>query len=75
MTAVAWKVEIDPGLCIASGSCPAIAPDLFVLDGPHARAAQDEIAEDERALDAAEVCPAMAITVRDASGRVVGPRP
>nr|WP_275465934.1 ferredoxin [Streptomyces noursei] len=75
MSAVAWKVAVDPALCIASGSCPAIAPDLFVLDGPHARAVQEEIAEDERALDAAEVCPAMAITVQDASGRVIGPRP
>ncbi|MER7986617.1 ferredoxin [Streptomyces noursei] len=75
MSAVAWKVTVDPALCIASGSCPAIAPDLFVLDGPHARAVREEIAEDERALDAAEVCPAMAITVRDASGRVIGPRP
>ncbi|SHN10274.1 ferredoxin [Streptomyces yunnanensis] len=73
MSAVAWKVEIDPGLCIASGSCPAIAPELFALDGPRARALREEIPEDERALDAAEVCPAMAITVRDASGQVIGP--
>ncbi len=75
MSAVTWKVEIDPGLCIASGSCPAIAPDLFVLDGPHARPVREEIPEDERAVDAAELCPAMAITVRDATGQVIGPRP
>ncbi|MEW1655113.1 ferredoxin [Streptomyces sp. NPDC093707] len=75
MSAVAWTVEIDPGLCIASGSCPAIAPELFVLEGAHARAVHEEIAEDERALNAADVCPAMAITVRDGSGEVIGPRP
>ncbi|WP_372503289.1 ferredoxin [Streptomyces rhizoryzae] len=75
MSAVAWTVDIDPALCIASGSCPGVAPDLFVLDGPHARPVREEIAEDERALDAAEVCPAMAITVRDASGQVIAPRP
>ncbi|MFH8629545.1 ferredoxin [Streptomyces lydicus] len=69
-----WKVEIDPQQCIASGSCPAIAPDLFVVDGAHARPLKDVIEEDERALDAADVCPAMAITVRDGE-QVIGPRP
>ncbi|MFH8683425.1 ferredoxin [Streptomyces lydicus] len=69
-----WKVEIDPQQCIASGSCAAIAPDLFVLDGAHARPLNDVIEEDERALDAADVCPAAAITVRDGD-KVVGPRP
>ncbi|MFE3548532.1 ferredoxin [Streptomyces kronopolitis] len=69
-----WNVEIDPRQCIASGSCAAVAPDLFVLDGSHARPRQERIEEDERALDAAEVCPALAITLRDGA-EVVGPRP
>ncbi|MFD8546520.1 ferredoxin [Streptomyces sp. NPDC059649] len=69
-----WEIEIDPQLCMASGSCAAIAPDLFTLDGTHARPRHDRIEADERALDAADVCPAMAITVR-AAGEVVGPRP
>ncbi|WP_411136409.1 ferredoxin [Streptomyces sp. C10] len=69
-----WEVEIDPQQCIASGSCAAIAPDLFVVDGAHARPLRDRIEEDERALDAADVCPAMAITVRDGA-RLLGPRP
>lgn len=69
-----WEIEIDPRLCMASGSCAAIAPDLFTLDGAHARPLHDRIEADERALDAADVCPAMAITVR-AAGEVVGPRP
>ena len=69
-----WRVEIDAQQCLASGSCAAIAPDLFVLDGTHARPRSDLIEEDERALDAADVCPAMAITVREGE-RVIGPRP
>ncbi|MGW7022884.1 ferredoxin [Streptomyces decoyicus] len=69
-----WKVEIDPQQCMASGSCAAIAPDLFVLDGEHARPLKERIDEDERALDAADVCPAVAITIRDGA-EVVGPRP
>ncbi|QIK10331.1 ferredoxin [Streptomyces sp. ID38640] len=69
-----WEVEIDPRQCIASGSCAAIAPDLFVVDGAHARPLKDRIEEDERALDAADVCPAMAITVRNGA-KVLGPRP
>ncbi|MEU5208518.1 ferredoxin [Streptomyces sp. NPDC020742] len=69
-----WRVEIDPHQCMASGSCAAIAGDLFVVDGAHARPLHDRIEEDERALDAADVCPAMALTVRDGE-RVIGPRP
>ncbi|WP_328741635.1 ferredoxin [Streptomyces caniferus] len=69
-----WQVEIDPRQCMASGSCAAVAPDLFALDGEHARPLTERIDEDERALDAADVCPAGAITVRDGE-KVVGPRP
>lgn len=69
-----WKLEIDPHQCMASGSCAAIAPDLFRLDGAHARPLEERIEQDERALDAADVCPASAITVREGE-RVVGPRP
>ncbi|GES30098.1 ferredoxin [Streptomyces angustmyceticus] len=69
-----WHVEIDPLQCMASGSCAAVAPDLFTLDGTHARPLRELIDEDERALDAADVCPAVAITVRDGE-KVIGPRP
>ncbi|WP_373299806.1 ferredoxin [Streptomyces albospinus] len=75
VSTVAWKAEIDPQLCIASGACAGVAPELFVLDGAHSRPVRTDIAEDERALDAADVCPAMAITVQDGEGRVIGPRP
>lgn len=70
-----WKVAVDPQQCMASGMCAGIAPDLFVLDGAeHSRPVRTEIEADERALDAADVCPAMAITVHD-GGTEIGPRP
>ncbi|WP_030024006.1 ferredoxin [Streptomyces monomycini] len=69
-----WKVAIDGSQCMASGMCAGIAPDVFVLDGTHARPLKEEIAENEDALDAADSCPAMAILIRDGD-TVVGPRP
>ena len=54
--------------------CAGIAPDLFALDEEHARPLADEIPEEERVLDAADSCPAAAITVRDGA-TTVGPRP
>ncbi|MFV2120275.1 ferredoxin [Streptomyces sp. Act-28] len=69
-----WTIGIDPDLCMGSGMCAALAPDLFRLEGAHAEPVREEIAEDERALDAADSCPALAIVVRDGP-RTVGPRP
>ncbi|MFF8830913.1 ferredoxin [Streptomyces sp. NPDC015131] len=74
MSGVSWTTEVDPGLCMASGMCAALAPDLYRLDGEHAEPVNKEIEEDDRALDAADSCPALAIVVRE-GGRVVGPRP
>ncbi|MFJ6752713.1 MULTISPECIES: ferredoxin [unclassified Streptomyces] len=69
-----WKVAVDPHQCMASGMCAGIAPDLFTLDGERSHPVNPDIEEDERALDAADVCPAGAITVHD-GGTEIGPRP
>ncbi|WP_023591363.1 ferredoxin [Streptomyces thermolilacinus] len=74
MTAVDWTVEVDPGLCMGSGMCAALAPELFRLEGTYAEPVRARIPQDERALDAADSCPALAITVRDGT-RTLGPRP
>ncbi|CCB78317.1 Cytochrome P450 [Streptantibioticus cattleyicolor NRRL 8057 = DSM 46488] len=71
---VAWRVEVDEHRCIASGMCAGLAPELFELDGAHARVLRGRIEPDETALDAADSCPMSAITVRDGDS-VVGPRP
>lgn len=69
-----WKAEIDGGRCMASGMCAGIAPDLFALGAEHAEPLSDEVPEEERVLDAADSCPAQAITIRDGA-TTVGPRP
>ncbi|MFJ8750261.1 ferredoxin [Streptomyces sp. NPDC102441] len=75
MTAVAWTTEVDRELCMGSGMCVGMASDLYALDDEdRARPVQERIAPDERALDAADSCPASAILVRD-GGRPIGPRP
>ncbi|ARF59066.1 cytochrome [Streptomyces gilvosporeus] len=70
-----WRAEIDPKRCMASGMCATIAPELFALGERVSRPVAEEIAADERALDAADCCPALAITVYDEGGDVIGPRP
>ncbi|MCC5474627.1 ferredoxin [Streptomyces barringtoniae] len=70
-----WYLHVASGRCIGSGMCAAAAPDLFTLDGEHARPVNERIPEDDdRALEAADICPMLAITVRDAEGREIGPR-
>lgn len=73
MTEVTWQVRVDRTVCLGSGMCAALAPDLFELDD-FARPVQPEIEPDEVALDAADQCPAQAIEVLD-NGVVIGPRP
>ncbi|SEF37283.1 ferredoxin [Amycolatopsis pretoriensis] len=69
-----WHVEVDEHTCIGSGMCAALKPEVFVLEGAFAQAVAPEVAADETVLDAADSCPAMAITVTD-GGREIGPRP
>jgi ferredoxin len=69
-----WHIEVDAQTCIGSGMCAALAPQWFALEGDHARALVSAVEPDEILLDAADSCPAMAITVTD-GGVEIGPRP
>ncbi|MTE17807.1 ferredoxin [Streptomyces sp. TRM43335] len=69
-----WRVEVDRRVCIGSGMCAALAPDLFVLEGAAAEVVRPETGPEERVLDAADSCPVLAIRVSGPEG-VVGPRP
>ncbi len=73
--AVSWKVAVDPETCMASGVCVAARPDLFRLDTESAAMITPNAEPDEDLLDLADTCPAMAITVVDADGVEIGPRP
>ncbi len=68
-----WRVTVDRGRCMGSGICTALAASSFVLDEERSRPLSGETAPDETVLDAADSCPAGAITVTE-SGRVIGPR-
>ncbi|MFG2616885.1 ferredoxin [Streptomyces sp. NPDC048507] len=74
MSAVNWTVRVDAGLCMGSGICAGTAPDVFVLEDDHARPRAERVAARERILEAADMCPAQAITVLDGA-TVIGPRP
>ncbi|MPZ82454.1 MAG: ferredoxin [Actinophytocola sp.] len=69
-----WHLEVDEQTCMASGMCAGLAPELFTLDDDHARPLAPDIEPDELALDAADSCPTVAITVTD-GGKEIGPRP
>ncbi|MEU5427000.1 ferredoxin [Streptomyces olivoreticuli] len=69
-----WRVSVDRELCLGSGICAALAPELFELAEERSRVRGDEAAPDETLLDAADSCPAQAISVTDGT-RILGPRP
>ncbi|MBO0654342.1 ferredoxin [Streptomyces triculaminicus] len=70
---MAWRVAVDRSRCMGSGICTALAPSAFALDGERSRPLSEETAPDEALLDAADSCPAGAVTVTE-DGRVLGPR-
>lgn len=57
---------------MASGLCVANAPEYFVLDDMTARATAEEVEPDEAVLDAAESCPALAISVTENGRDLLG---
>ncbi|MFD8146783.1 ferredoxin [Streptomyces sp. NPDC059708] len=74
MSGVTWTVRVDAGLCLGSGICAGTAPEVFVLEEDRARPLAERVAARERILEAADMCPAQAITVHDGTS-VIGPRP
>ena len=66
-----YLATIDAGACAAHGDCEAIAPEIFAIDDI---AVVVGTGPDELMLEAARVCPSVAIVVTDAdSGRQVYP--
>jgi ferredoxin len=62
-----WLVSVDHNMCAGSGTCTGIAPKRFRMGAGSQSEPIDELIEpDDDVLDAAESCPAAAITVRDA---------
>jgi ferredoxin len=71
-------VRIDRGLCIASGNCMKLAPEVFEFDVERVCSFRDKATEGpsidrERLLEACRVCPVDALLVFDAQGRRIVP--
>ena len=68
-----WKITVNRDACLGSGLCAGTAPRHFRLDDGRSRAIREDIEPDDIVLDAADTCPAEAITVDDAAGHRVAP--
>jgi ferredoxin len=70
---VTWHLAVHGETCIASGMCAALATEYFELGADHSRPLADDVEPKEVLLDAADSCPALAITVTEGN-KVIGPR-
>lgn len=70
-----WKLTVDSARCIGSGMCTGTAPEHFELIDGVSTPVDEQVGPDESIIDAAELCPVQAITVRDADHRLVAPEP
>ncbi|MBB5874104.1 ferredoxin [Allocatelliglobosispora scoriae] len=60
-----WRVRVNTGACIGSGSCVGIAPRHLFMDSYVALPLRELVEPDEDLLAAADSCPAEAINVID----------
>jgi ferredoxin len=74
MVGMTWQLKVDEKMCMTTGMCAGLAPELFDLGNTYAVPLKPEIEPDDRALDAADQCPAQAISVVE-NGVEIGPRP
>jgi ferredoxin len=68
-------VHIDRTLCIGSGNCTNIAPEIFVLGTDNIVEFQDETPdiEDGRLEEAMAICPVDALILEDEEGNQIVP--
>jgi ferredoxin len=68
------SIVVDREKCISAGSCVAVAPEVFELDGEGKAVVKNATGDsDEMILDAAKACPTLAITLIDSNGKQVVP--
>jgi len=65
---ISVSVNVDPGKCIACCSCETIAPSVFRVEknvkvNPKSKVINEQGANSEKILDAAQTCPTKAISV------------
>jgi len=68
------KARVDHSICIGSGICVSIAPDVFELDdNMKSNVVNPEAATDALYREAAENCPTQAIFLEDDAGNQIYP--
>ena len=71
---MALKVKVDRMLCIGTADCTKIAPNTFELDDEAKSVVKKQNGDsDNRIIEAAKVCPVLAITVEDEKGKQIYP--
>lgn len=75
MVTPSWRLAVDRGRCIGSGTCVGTAPKHFSLVDGRSTPMAEQVEPDEAVTDAAEFCPVLAITVRDGDDRLIAPEP
>ncbi|MEX0622010.1 MAG: ferredoxin [Candidatus Woykebacteria bacterium] len=71
---MAYRVRVDRMLCIGTADCVKIAPNTFELDDEAKATVKKQNGDsDEKILEAAKVCPVLAIIVEDEDGKQVFP--
>jgi ferredoxin len=70
-------ISIDRDLCIGSGNCVKVAPEVFVLDETSTSSFREGTlsCDRDRLIEACRVCPTNAIRCIDAEGNVLAPEP
>lgn len=68
-------VTIDRTLCIGSGNCTAMAPDVFYIDEDSVAAFKDDTSDVDQGqlIEACAVCPVDALIVEDEDGEQIVP--
>lgn len=68
-------VRIDRTLCIGSGNCTNLAPEIFVIRDDNIVDFREETPdiEEGRLIEAASVCPVDALIVEDEDGEQIVP--
>lgn len=71
---MAFKVKVDRLLCIGTDDCSKIAPNTFELDDESKAVVKKQGGDsDEKTLEAAKICPVLAIIVENEEGRQAFP--
>ncbi|OGY27208.1 MAG: hypothetical protein A2Z42_04015 [Candidatus Woykebacteria bacterium RBG_19FT_COMBO_43_10] len=69
-----YKVKVDRMLCIGTADCVKIAPNTFELDDEAKSVVKKQNGDpNEKILEAAKVCPVLAIIVEDEDGKQIYP--